>query len=243
MRLVTVLGVGSTGVEGTLIPYTFANDSELLVLFLVVALTAIVCIVRSWSFVVRQARSFFFVPRRISEATDTSSELRYQYVLTGAAALSIGTGYSLYHHLLSDYSRFFLSHLACIGILSAVVFVFLWMRILVYLFVNWIFFDKDRCERWFHVQLFITTVFMILSLPFLVMMIYFNLSLNFLQVYAISSIILTELLTIYRCFVIFFRGSAFTLQIFLYFCALELIPAGLLWTILSATTDSLILNI
>lgn len=50
------------------------------------------------------------------------------------------------------------------------------------------------------------------------------------------------MLSFYKCYAIFFKRSGASLQIFLYFCALEVMPALALWGVLMITDNYLIKN-
>ena len=60
--------------------------------------------------------------------------------------------------------------------------------------------------------------------------------------YVIISILFVKLLTIYKCFIIFFRPNVVSLQIILYFCTLEIVPLLALWGVLVMTANNLKIN-
>ena len=72
--------------------------------------------------------------------------------------------------------------------------------------------------------------------------VYFNLPMQNVVYYFIFILVLTKILTFYKCWVIFFRQISVYLQIILYLCALEIIPLLSLVGILVLITDRLKVN-
>lgn len=237
------MGVNHSGIVGDPVPYSFASDNYMVVMLLAVFLLLLLSVVRSWSFVVRQVRLFFHAPRRVAEASDDVSAIRHQKILFFLCPISVGAAYFMYRYVCLG-NRFLLeSNVAVVGAFSAVVLVVLLFRSLLYFFVNWVFFDKAQRDQWSYTMLFFTTTFGILMFPVTLVMSFFSVSQQFMLVYIISVVILVELLSFFRCFVIFFKGSSFPLQIILYFCTLELIPVAFVWVMWDLMAGYLATNI
>lgn len=64
----------------------------------------------------------------------------------------------------------------------------------------------------------------VLLFPVVMLLTYFNLSLDAAIIYALIVVGLVKILSFYKSYIIFFRGNGSFLQIFLYFCALEVVP-------------------
>ena len=64
----------------------------------------------------------------------------------------------------------------------------------------------------------------VLLFPVVMLLTYFNLSLDAAIIYALIVVGLVKILSFYKSYIIFFRGNGSFLQIFLYFCALEAVP-------------------
>ena len=73
-------------------------------------------------------------------------------------------------------------------------------------------------------MLFITAMEGLLLTPFVLLHIFGDLSLQITLIGVAFVIILAKILTFYKCYLIFFQRFGAILQIFLYFCALEMIP-------------------
>lgn len=237
------MGMERSGIVGETIPYSFAGDNSMVALLLAVFMLMLLSVVRSWSFIVKQVRLFFHVPRRVAEATDEASAIRHQKILLALCPVTVGAAYFMYRYVgLGD--RFVLEpNVAVIGVFSCAVLVALLLRHLLYFFVNWVFFDKSQREQWDHAVLFLTNLFGVLMLPVVLSVVFFDAHLHYLYVYSICIFALVELLSFFRCFVIFFKGSAFPLQIILYFCTLESIPVAFMWVMWDITAGYLSTNI
>ena len=64
----------------------------------------------------------------------------------------------------------------------------------------------------------------VLLFPVVMLLTYFNLSLDAAIIYALIVVGLVKILSFYKSYIIFFRGNGSFLQIFLDFCALEAGP-------------------
>jgi hypothetical protein len=87
-----------------------------------------------------------------------------------------------------------------------------------------VFFDSKRNTLWLKTELFITAIEGIALYPVVLLLVYFDMETKNVITYLIIVLILVKILTFYKCFVIFFRRIGVYLQIFLYFCTLEIVP-------------------
>ena len=66
----------------------------------------------------------------------------------------------------------------------------------------------------------------------MLLQVYFGLSVEKALVIIVFTLLLGKIMSFYKSWVIFFRQNDFVLQIFLYFCALEIMPLLALWGVL-----------
>ena len=71
---------------------------------------------------------------------------------------------------------------------------------------------------------------------------YFELSVKSSVIYVISVLGASKILSFYKTYLIFFRKKGPFLQIFLYFCALEIVPLFALWGVLTIVANYLKIN-
>ena len=106
------------------------------------------------------------------------------------------------------------------------------LKMLIYWFVNSVFFGKKKSTRWLKSFLFITSFEGVALFPLVMLQSYFDLSIQNAVFYVAFVIVLVKLLLLYKSYVVFFGHKTFFLQIILYFCALELCPCyhcGVFW--------------
>lgn len=109
-----------------------------------------------------------------------------------------------------------------------------------YAFVNWIFFDRDRNNRWIDVYFFINYLMGITLFPLVLLVVYFNLPPQSIILYVSIVAILYIIALFYKCFSIFFRERYGFLYLIVYFCTLEIIPFLLLWKVLIVVNECLL---
>ena len=111
-----------------------------------------------------------------------------------------------------------------------------------YAMVNLVFFGSKNNKQWIKTWLFIVSVEGVLFFPAVLLGGYFEMDVNWMAFYVILSCIIVKLLTIYKVYMIFFRRNVVKLQIFLYFCTLEIVPLLTFWGALVLTANSLKIN-
>ena len=116
------------------------------------------------------------------------------------------------------------------------------LKAFLYAIVNWAFFDKKSNQTWQKSLLFLTCVEGVVLFPLVLLLTYFNMSMQNVIIYATIVVVLTKLLVFYRTHIIFFRQNSAFLQNILYFCALEIVPLFSLWGILVTIVDFLKIN-
>lgn len=221
---------GRYGVAGDPVPYNVRGDNVITLLLLALFVFSVIAFSNSRMFIVRQTRSFFYSHKTDSmEVTETAVELRFQFVLAFMTCLL----YSLffYFHTIAKVGSAFVlpSEYYLIFVFLALFIVYFLLKTVAYSAVNNVFFDRRRNKEWLQTLLFITAMEGVLLFPAVMLQTYFELSLENVETYFIIVLIIVKILTFYKCFVIFFRGKVLYVQIFLYFCALEIVPMLALW--------------
>lgn len=234
---------GCYGVAGDPVPYNIQGDSIITLLLLGCFIFAVVAFANTRHFFIRQLKHFFYMPQSgTTEVTETANEVRFQGFLLMLTSLLMALLYYFYTiHYIGD--TFYLSSLYhLIAIYFGMTVAYFLLKGLVYLLVNMVFFDSKKNRQWIKSMLFITTVEGVLLFPAVILLAYFNMSVQNVAVYFTVVLIFVKLLTIYKCYAIFFRQNVVQLQIFLYFCALELVPLLAFGGALALTADSLKIN-
>lgn len=229
----------SDGLLGEDVPYSVSSDNTVTALLLGCFLLGMLALSVSRQFMVRQIHNFFYVPRSVADMTETDYEINVQTFLVLQTALTIGILYYLLSRfaLGNDYSQ--MSQLKVIGIFSLILVGYFAVKKLAYHIVGWTFFSAKNNDQWSKAWLFLTAAEGVLLYPILLVQIYFGLPLQIAWIWAALIIILVKLLSLYKCYAIFFKHGGGIVQNILYFCALELVPLLALAGILRITGNYL----
>ncbi len=232
----------SDGLLGEDVPYSVSSDNTVTALLIGCFLLGMLALSVSRQFMVRQIHNFFYVPRSVADMTETDYEINVQTFLVLQTALTIGILYYILSRfaLGNDYSQ--MSQLKVIGIFSLILVGYFAVKKLVYHIVGWTFFSAKNNDQWSKAWLFLTAAEGVLLYPILLVQIYFGLPLQIAWIWAALIIILVKLLSLYKCYAIFFKHGGGIVQNILYFCALELMPLLALVGILQITGNYLKVN-
>lgn len=234
---------GRHGVAGDPVPYTVRDDDMITGLLLMCFVLVVVSLSNSRRFIVRQLKDFLYVPRSEASAlTETSSEVRFQCFLVLQTCLQFSIFQYFYTQNYIGSTFVLASQYHLIAIYFAMFAGYFIVKALLYMFVNPVLLDGKKNLQWMKSLLFITSTEGVLLLPVVLLQVYFNLAIQNVVVYFIVVLILVKILTFYKCYFIFFRRAGFFLQIFLYFCALEIVPIAAFWGALVITGNHLKIN-
>lgn len=213
------------GTIGDPVPYTIRGDNMITALLILGFAISFVAFSKAHAFIVRQLKNLFRVQRSgVTVMGETTNEFRLQLFLTAQTCLMLSL--VVFFYAREYYSDTFLvsSQYQLIAIFFGVFAAYVVVRLLLYAIVNWVFFEKKESEQWMKTLFFLTSMEGTLMFPMVVSQAYFHISLHNTIYYVIGVILLSRLLSLYKCFLIFFRHKRLYIQIILYFCALEIIP-------------------
>ena len=128
------------------------------------------------------------------------------------------------------------------GICVAIVMAYFLLKFSLFAIVNSVFFDRRDNEQWLKSYLFLVALEGALLFPVIMLVAYFSLPMRIAGVCVAFILIFIKILSIYKCKTIFFKKTGVFLQIFLYFCALEVIPLLALAGSLSMVSQYLRIN-
>lgn len=226
------------GVAGDPIPYSVRSDSIITLLLLLGFAVLVISVAQSQNFFARQMKNFFYQPHDTENISETSVELRFQFFLVALFSLLLSITTFQYINDSFDTIFFIDNELYLIGIFFAVFLAYSILKAILYMFVNNIFFDHKRNRQWMKTLLFIRSMGSILIFPAVLLNVYFNIPLQNILFYFVFILIISKILTFYKCLSIFFRQNGDFLQSFLYFCSLEIVPmlglAGGLLTLINS---------
>ena len=193
----------------------------------------------SSNFIVRQIKGLFNRPYRRINVGETGHEVRFQVFLVVQTALLLSITYYLFTRSENGGNYVVDSPMLVVGIFLAIFLGYFLLKKLLYSIVNWVYFDRKSNQQWSQLTLFLVSAEGVLIFPAVLLMIYFGLSVQYTLIYVATIVGLAKLLLFYQGYVIFFKRTAASLQIILYFCTLELMPLMALIGILVYTDNYL----
>ena len=237
------INAGRYGVAGDPVPYSIKGDNIITAMLLGGFILALIAFANSRRFIFMQARNFFFESRESkNEMTETTNEYRFQFFFLLQTCLLLSIILFIYTQDSIADTFVLESQYHLIAIFFGSFTAYFIIKMLLQAFVNWVFFERHNNSRWFKSSLFITSAESIAIFPLVMLMSYFDLSMQNAVTYMAVVIISVKILSFYKCLIIFFKRNAVFSQIFLYFCALEIMPLLLLYGTLATIIDYLKIN-
>ncbi|MCR5364925.1 MAG: DUF4271 domain-containing protein [Prevotella sp.] len=223
------------GVEGIPIPYALHDNNALALTLFACFAVLVVSVSKSRRFIIRQTKNLFFPPYTEQQVSETSGEFHLQFLVTivGCVLTGIGTYlFAIEYMNLPQPADSYQLIVQLTGIYAA----YLLAKWGIYSIVNQTFFGSKRNLHWIRYYLFMAAAGSVLLFPAILLQVYFDISIKTIVIYFGFILILNKMLTFYQCWLIFFKQNGLFLQIFLYFCALEIMPllalAGIVLSIL-----------
>lgn len=223
------LNGGRYGMAGDPVPYTLRGDNVITLLLLFCFIVGMVSFSRSWLFISHQTKRLFYIQHSedMSES-ETSAELRFQLFLVLQTGLLLALLQYFYTQQYIGTTFVLSSQYQLIAIFLALNIGYFLLKILVYHFVNAVFFSVRQSISWLKSLLFITGMEGVAMYPLILLLVYFDLSIQGVFIYFVAILIFVKILTFYKSYIIFFRHGTAFLQIILYFCTLEVVPLAAL---------------
>ena len=156
---------------------------------------------------------------------------------------AVGEGRRIYQNIRKAIQFLLSSNLSeVIGIFFGVFLLFFMLKAGLYTIVNNVFFDSKKNLQWMKTLLFVISAEGVLLFPCVMLLTYFNLSMQSVLYYFVIVLFFVKLLTFYKSWLIFFRQKGLFLQNILYFCALEITPLLAFGSMMVMITNSLKIN-
>ena len=229
------------GMEGELIPYALQNDLFVLGVLVFSFLRMCFAFNKGRLLILHQIKDFFVERERDNLFLETGNEFRYQLFLILNSALLFGLIlYALFLHSSQVFSLYPTCVPLSISILVCIIAYLL--KILLYSFVNWIFFDKVQRERWIEIYSLVISLQRVMLFFLACFIIFIDLSVDTSLIALSIILIIAKLLLFCKSFSIFFANLQGFLCNILYFCTLEMIPLLYLLKIITEVNKSWTFN-
>lgn len=236
------LGMHHSGILGDPAPYSVSNDNMVAGTLLLCFALAMIAASMSSNFITRQIKELFHRPYRRTNVGETAREVRFQLFLVLQTSLLLSITYYLFTGSSAGEKYIIDSPILIVAIFLAIFLSYFFAKNLLYTLVNWVYFDRKSNQQWSRLGLFLISAEGVLIFPAVLLLIYFGLPVQYTLFYIATVIVFAKLLLFYQGYVIFFKRTAASLQIILYFCTLELMPLMALLGILVYTDNYLTIN-
>ena len=230
------------GISGDPVPYKLSNDVFVTGTLLLCLFMASFVVSRSMHAIGLQIKNFFFNrDRNESFSLKSEGEVKNQLFVVVLESFVLSLLFFSYAEFklvgdfttVSPYLLLFADMGVCLGYFA--------LKYLIYATFNWTFFTEENRGIWFDSYNLVTFGKAVTMLPLVLIILYFNLSLE-VCIYAFIIVIgLYELLILYKTKQIFFGMPFGIVPTILYFCTLELLPLFMLWEVLVKTNEFLLI--
>lgn len=234
---------GRYGIPGDPVPYTIQRDNVLTPVIIFLVFLLMFSAKRSWKTFRMQTKHFFHNVRTgsIMEKESISGTV---YLFFAGIYTMVILSLLFYFYAKECIAEVYvtLSEYTLMGFFFASVLCMWGVETMAQHLVNYVFFPPRERSLWTAAKMMSTAWMGMLLTPIFLLLSYFRLPVDNALIYALIVIIFVKLLLFYKCFIIFFKKTGAFLQIFLYFCTLELVPPLILWGILVTIANSLKVN-
>ena len=219
-----------SGFEGTPISYTPRTDDAIALTLLACFFLSSIALARGKRFLSQQVKDFVLHRERTSIFdSSTAADVRYLLVLVLQTCVLSGITFLNYFHDTSPTLMNQVSPLLLLGIYVGFCLAYFLLKWLIYMFLGWTFFDKNKTNIWLESYSALIYYVGFALFPFVLFLVYFDLSLTNLVIIGSIILIFTKILMFYKWIKLFFHQFSGLFLLILYFCALEIVPCLLLY--------------
>lgn len=232
------------GMQGQPLPYQLRSDASVTGIILICFILFSYSLKNGKKYVLQRIKALFQYKERVSLFDEASaSSNRYAFTLTLITTTLAG----LYIYEYTSETNLMLMRLVTnellLGIYIGAALLYITVKWAAYEFVNWIFFDKERNKYWIQTYFDLISGASFLLFPVVLLIIYFNLSLQTSKILIAFLLLFAKILLFYKSIRNFFKHVYGFMHFILYFCALEIIPLILFWKGITYINNILVLKI
>ena len=219
-----------SGFEGTPISYSPRTDDAIALTLLACFFLSSIALARGKKFLSQQVKDFVLHRERTSIFdSSTAADVRYLLVLVLQTCVLSGITFLNYFHDTCPALMDHVSSLLLLGIYVGFCLAYFLLKWLLYMFLGWTFFDKNKTNIWLESYSALIYYVGFALFPFVLFLVYFDLSLTNLVIFGSIILIFTKILMFYKWIKLFFHQFSGLFLLILYFCALEIVPCLLLY--------------
>ncbi len=229
--------------EGIPLPYSLQMDNYITTLLLCCFLVTAYILSRSSKFLLKLVKDFILHRERDSIFdTSTAADMRYLLLLVIQTCVLLGIILFNYFNETVPELRLQVGTATLLGIYIGGCLLYIFLKWLLYSFLGWIFFDKNRISIWSESYFTLLYYLGFILFPFTLSVVYLNINLQTMVLISIILLILIKILIFYKWLNLFCKNLYGGLFLFLYFCALEIVPFFVMYRGLIQLIDFLIIK-
>ena len=211
----------NSGFEGIPISYSPRTDDVIALTLLACFFLSSIALARGKKFLTQQVKDFVLHRERTSIFdSSTAADVRYLLVLVVQTCVLTGIVFFNYFHDTCPMLMTKVSPLLLLGIYVGFCLAYFLLKWLLYMFLGWVFFDKNKTNIW--LESYSTLIYYVgfALFPFVLFLVYFDLNLTNLVIIGLIILIFTKILMFYKWVKLFFHQLSAAFLLILYFCAL-----------------------
>ena len=236
------MAVPDKGMVSAMRKKTLANDANTAGLLLLTFICLSIIFSKGRYLIAYRIKDFFHSKRKYSDefVNPNTSAWRNTFVLCSVLSLSLSMVF--YFFTRDNYSSAmwnpyipFMLVIGCFLVCLA----WIYLKALLYYFLNWIFFDRESNKKWMSSYFLIYSLLSFVVFPISLLAIFGNLTPQVTLYSLLFVLIIAKILLFFKVVSNFKVKNGEYLYIFLYFCAVEIVPALAMWQIFSNTDRNL----
>ncbi|KAA6330289.1 hypothetical protein EZS27_020993 [termite gut metagenome] len=227
--------------KGIPIPRTLRTENGVITVLLGCFFLLAFLLSRSKRFLLQQLTDFIMHRERASIFV-ASGVIDPRYLMLLVLQTCIFIGFCMFYYFKYEFpeltERF--SSLSLIGIYVCISLVYLFFKWIIYLFLSRVFFNTVKTRLWMESYATLVYFLGIVLFPFVLLLIYLDLSTVYIIIIGLILLIVIKLLIFYKWTKLFSVNIYSLLLLFLYFCAVEIVPFFFLYEGITQLNNALI---
>lgn len=226
------------------VKYNPRGDDGIAIILLLSFFVSAILIGKNKKGIVQRIRDFFLNKERsslFSQGLASQSALIVYFSIQTALLLGVfflNFFYDLHINFIDDNNS-----LIILGIYTSIIGIYLLFKQVIYRFIAWMFFDSKQHELWLISYNTLVAFFSFILYPSLLFIIYFDLEFNYVILLGLSLFFIMKLLMFYKWINLFLNDIYGLLRLFLYFCALEILPCLIVYQGLVQVNNQIIIKL
>ena len=218
----TDIAVHSRGMQGTELPYIIRNDSNLTIVLLAALMLMLVALAAARPVMGQRLKELFSSKEGDDSGLQQQPLFMHLLALINCMLLAV-TAFVMASRMLPE-SFVEKQHLLLVAVLFAVFCTYFIAKFALYTLVNNVFFGTKKSRQWNSCLMTILDFEAVMLMPMVMLLVFSNITTQNAFFYLVLVLFLNKMLAFYKAWCIFFREKSAYMQIFLYFCALEIMP-------------------